>query len=72
MRALGFEPRCMYIYDVAKSLGFSFGTKKRKSETKSFSLALDKKSAGFPPRTNHSLDVVHNFAANKHSNTNEN
>ena len=32
--------------------------KKRKSKTKSFSLARERKSAGFPPRTNHSRDVV--------------
>jgi len=51
----------VYIYKVAKSLGFSFGQKKRKSETQRFSLARDRKSVGFPPRTNHSRDVVSNL-----------
>ena len=50
MRTSGFTPRSVYIYKVAKSLGFCFG-QKRKNKTKRFCLALSWKSAGFQDRT---------------------
>ncbi len=56
MRTLVFEPRSVYIYDVAKSLGFCF-EKKRKTKTKRFCLTRSWKITGYTPRTNHSLDV---------------
>jgi hypothetical protein len=34
MRILGQKERSVYIYDVAKSYGFSFGTKKKKQNNK--------------------------------------
>ena len=34
MRALGKTERSVFIYEVAKSYGFSFGTKKKKQNNK--------------------------------------
>tara|TARA_R110000765_G_scaffold16507_1_gene46315 strand:+ start:511 stop:696 length:186 start_codon:yes stop_codon:yes gene_type:complete len=48
----------VYIYKVAKSVGFSFGQNKKQIKTKSFSLARSWKSIGFLRRTNHSPGVV--------------
>ena len=36
MRTLVFKPRSVYIYDVAKSLGFCFRQKKEKTKPKDF------------------------------------
>jgi len=44
--------------------------KKRKSETQRFSLAQDRKSVGFPPRTKHSLTVANNAKIKKCSSKN--
>lgn len=61
MRTSVFTPRSVYIYIVAKSLGFCFGQKKRKNKTKSFCLALSWKSVGFLRRTTHSRDVTNHL-----------
>jgi hypothetical protein len=34
MRTLGQNRKAVYIYEVAKSYGFSFGTKKKKQNNK--------------------------------------
>tara|TARA_Y100000780_G_scaffold132242_1_gene118849 strand:- start:729 stop:956 length:228 start_codon:yes stop_codon:yes gene_type:complete len=59
--ARGFIKWFGYIYQVAKSVGFSFGQKKKQIKTKSFSSARIRKSVGFPERTTHSFDVVCNL-----------
>ena len=39
---MGFMPRSVYIYDVAKSLGFSFGQKKEKAKPKALASCADR------------------------------
>ena len=61
MRTCVLFIRSAYIYNVAKSVGFSFGQNKKQIKTKSFSLARSWKSVGFLRRTNHSPGVGNNY-----------
>jgi hypothetical protein len=40
MRTYGLFARSVYIYEVAKSLGFYFGTKKEKAKPKGFAMCV--------------------------------
>ncbi|MEP3372041.1 MAG: hypothetical protein ABJL43_08240, partial [Maribacter dokdonensis] len=51
---MGLKPRSVYIYKVAKSYGFSFGTRKRKSKTKRFRYVSGGKQTPVCSRTVHS------------------
>ena len=62
--AWGFIKWFGYIYKVTKSVGFSFGQKKKQIKTKSFSSVRIQKSVGYPKRTTHSFGVVPHYEKN--------